>query len=75
MQRTIAIEEKVYGPDHPNLAIRYRNLGGIEEADGNIDQARVLIERAHVIFLKRLGAEHPNTQNCATWLSDHGGQS
>jgi hypothetical protein len=75
MQRTIAIEEKVYGPDHPNLAIRYRNLGGIEEADGNIDQARVLIERAHAIFLHRLGPEHPETQKYARWLSKDGGPS
>jgi cellobiose-specific phosphotransferase system component IIA len=68
-------QEKAYEPDHPTLAVRYLNLGAIEAADGNIEQARTLIERAHAIFLGRLGPEHPNTQNCATWLSDHGGLS
>ena len=60
-------------PDHPNLARSYHNPGGIEEADGDIERARALIERAHSIFLKRLGPDHPKTQYCATWLADHGG--
>jgi hypothetical protein len=31
MQRAIAIAEKVYGPDHPTLAVRYSNLALIEQ--------------------------------------------
>ena len=75
MQRAIAIDEKAYEPDHPNLAVSYWILGRIEEDDGNIDQARVLIERAHAIFLHRLGPEHPETQKYARWLSKDGGPS
>ena len=45
-----------------------------DEVD-NIDQARVLIERAHAIFLQRLGPDHLKTKDCAAWLSEHGGLS
>jgi hypothetical protein len=75
MQRAIVNAETAYEPDHPSVAARYWNLGTIEHADGRTVEARELVHRAHTIFQERLGLEHPSTQMCATWLSDHGGQS
>ncbi len=60
MQRAIALAEKAYEPDHPNLAIRYSNLATIELALGDLPAARDLMQRAIDIEGKAYEPDHPN---------------
>ncbi len=48
-QRTIAIDEKVYGADHPEVATTYNNLGSLLIDMGDLPNARVFIEKAIAI--------------------------
>jgi tetratricopeptide (TPR) repeat protein len=59
----------VYGPDHPNVAIDFNNLGNVlwdhgrRQGDlGKLQEARKLYERALKIFRTRLGDDHPQTK-------------
>ncbi len=62
LERALEIDEKVYGPDHPNVAIRVNNLGGVLEDLGDLAGAKKSYERALKIFQVRLGEEHPSTK-------------
>ena len=61
-ERALEIDEKVYGPDHPTVAIRVNNLGGVLEDLGDLAGARKSYERALEICRSRLGEDHPKTQ-------------
>ena len=45
----------VHGPDHPNLAALWNNLGSALRAKGDFDQAIVNFEKALSINKKTLG--------------------
>jgi len=47
--RTVALEEQMLEPDHPNLATRYSNLALVEQDLGNLDEARILMIKAVAI--------------------------
>jgi tetratricopeptide (TPR) repeat protein len=59
-ERALEIGEKVYGPDHPNVAKTIKNLGGVLREMGDFDGARKCYERALKICDKALGSDHPN---------------
>jgi tetratricopeptide (TPR) repeat protein len=59
MARALAIDEKVYGPDHPNVAIRANNLGQILKAQGDLEGALRYTQRALAIDEKVYGPDHP----------------
>jgi len=59
-RRAIEIGEKHFDADHPNLAIRYSNLGNVESDLGNLAEARRLYRRAIEIEEKHFDADHPN---------------
>jgi hypothetical protein len=40
LQKALAIDEKVYGPDHPTVAIRVNNLGGVLKSLGDLQGAK-----------------------------------
>ena len=61
MRRALAIDEKSYGPDHPNVAIHLNNLAQLLQDTNRLDEAQPLMRRALAIFEKSLGAGHPNT--------------
>ena len=44
-ERALAIDEAALGPDHPNVAIRLNNLGGVLKAQGDLEGAKALFER------------------------------
>jgi len=48
-ERALAIDEKVHGPNHPEIAVDLRNLAGLLESMGRRDEARPLLERAQRI--------------------------
>jgi len=60
-ERALAIDEAVYGLDHPDVAIDVNNLGGVLQALGDMETAKKMFEQALRIFTKYLGEDHPDT--------------
>src|SRR5262249_52401987 len=56
-----AIRERMLGPEHPQTAAALNDLARILQDQGNVAEARLLYERALVIFEKALGSAHPET--------------
>jgi hypothetical protein len=61
LERGLAIDEVVYGPDHPDVATDLNNLTGLLRAQGELAAARPLFERALAIVEGVLGPNHPTT--------------
>jgi tetratricopeptide (TPR) repeat protein len=62
MERALAIDERSYGPEHPNVARDLNNLAQLLQATNRQGEAEPLMKRALVIFLKftrATGHEHP----------------
>lgn len=62
------IVEKVYGPDHPYVAIVANNIGQILEAKGDQDGALKYTQRALKIFSAKFGPDNPSTRTAAANL-------
>jgi tetratricopeptide (TPR) repeat protein len=58
-QRALAIGEKAYGLDHPEVAIRVNNLGLVLRDMGDLAGAREHFQRALAIGEKAYGPDHP----------------
>ena len=75
-ERALAIGEKVYGPEHPEVATDANNIGGILKAQGDLAGALEYIKRALAIDEKVYGPEHPQVatfaNNIGTILKDQG---
>ena len=59
-ERALAIDEKVYGPEHPTVAIHANNIGAILQAQGDLEGAFEWAQRALAVDEKVYGPEHPN---------------
>jgi len=59
-ERALAIDERAFGPDHPNIAIRVNNLGSVLQDLGDLAGARAAFERALAIDERAFGPDHPN---------------
>ncbi len=62
IERALKIDEKVYGPDHPNVASDVNNLGTVLQDLGELQEARKYFERALRICRQKLGEDHPTTK-------------
>jgi tetratricopeptide (TPR) repeat protein len=60
LREALAINEKLLGPDHPDVALNLNNLGLLETDAGRLAQAEPLIERALRIRERALPADHRN---------------
>ena len=60
LRRALAIDEKSFGPEHPNVANRLNNLAGLLSATNRLAEAEPLFRRALAITEKSFGPEHPN---------------
>jgi tetratricopeptide (TPR) repeat protein len=69
-ERALAIDEKSFGADHPNIAIHINNLGIVYKYMGNFPAARAAYERALAIDEKSFGADHPNVAICVNNLGE-----
>ena len=69
LQRALAIDEKAFGPDHPDVAIDVNNLSLVLKDLGDLDGARKAFERSLTIFEKVLGPDHPHTQTVRSNLA------
>ena len=75
-ERALAIDEKVYGPEHPNVAIDANNIGTILKDQGDLKGALEWAKRALAIDEKVYGPEHPDVaidaNNMGQILQDQG---
>src|SRR4051812_35936579 len=60
MRRALAIDEKSFGAEHPNVAMHLNNLAVFLQATNRLSEAEPLIRRALAIDEKSFGPEHPN---------------
>jgi CHAT domain-containing protein/outer membrane protein assembly factor BamE (lipoprotein component of BamABCDE complex) len=60
-ERVCEIQEKVLGPEHPDVAQSLNNLALFYKEIGSYDKAEPLYSRSLAIYEKVLGPEHPNT--------------
>ena len=58
-ERALKIDEKAFGPDHPNVATDVNNLGRVLQALGDLPGAKAAFERALKIDEKAFGPDHP----------------
>ena len=58
-ERALAIDEKVYGPEHPDVARDANNIGQILKAQGDLEGALGWTKRALTISEKVYRPEHP----------------
>ena len=61
-QRALAIDEALYGPDHPEIATALNNLAFALRDLGRVGEALPLYERALAIAEAVYGPDHPNSQ-------------
>ena len=59
LERALAIEERAYGRDHPDVAITLGNLGGAYGDLGDHAKKRDMLERALAIKERAYGRDHP----------------
>jgi tetratricopeptide (TPR) repeat protein len=59
-RRALAIDEKSYGPDHPEVAIHLNNLALLLHATNRLSEAERMFRRAIAIGEKSYGPDHPN---------------
>ena len=75
MKRALAIDEKSYGPEHPNVARDLNNLAQLLQATNRLGEAEPLMKRALAIDEKSYGPEHPNVaialNNLAPIIAGH----
>jgi tetratricopeptide (TPR) repeat protein len=69
-RRALAIDEKSYGTDHPNVATDLNNLAVLLRATNRPSEAEPIVRRALAIDEKSYGPDHPNV---ATRLNNLGG--
>jgi tetratricopeptide (TPR) repeat protein len=75
-ERALAIDEAVFGPDHPKVATDVNNLGLVLQDQGDLTGARAAFERALAIDEAVFGPDHPNVardvNNLGLVLQDQG---
>jgi CHAT domain-containing protein len=59
-KRSLAIKEKAFGPDHPDVALSLNNLAQLYHAQGRYTDAEPMYKRSLTIREKTLGADHPD---------------
>jgi hypothetical protein len=61
-RRALAITEKSYGPDHPDVAIDLNNLAELLRDTNRLSEAGPLYGRALAIYVKNFGPDYPGTK-------------
>lgn len=61
-ERSLAINEKQLGPQHPHVAASLNTLASLLQDQGAYEQARLLYERSLAICTAKLSAEHRYTR-------------
>jgi tetratricopeptide (TPR) repeat protein len=61
MRRALEINEKSFGPEHPDVAIDLNNLAQLLQATNRLKEAEPLMRHALEIAEKSFGPEHPTS--------------
>ncbi len=61
--------ERLYGPDHYEIAVNLNNLAAVMEATGKAEEAEHLYRRALELKKRLFGPEHPEVALTAKNLS------
>ena len=67
IRRALAIDEKSYGPQHPEVATDLNNLASLLQDTNRLAEAEPLMQRAVAIAEKSYGPQHPEF---ATYLNN-----
>lgn len=67
-ERSIALNEKLSGPEHPELAETLVDLGEVARLEGDAAAAADLCRRALAIAEKAHGPDHPDARRAAAAL-------
>ncbi len=59
-RRALAIAERSYGPDHPNVAVHLNDLASLLQDTNRLSEAEPMYRRALAIDEKSYGPNHPN---------------
>jgi tetratricopeptide (TPR) repeat protein len=65
--RALAIDEKSFGPDHPNVARDLNTLALLFSATNRLAEAEPLYRRALAIDEESFGPDHPNVARDLNW--------
>ena len=60
----------VYGHEHPDVAVSYKNLAAVYQSQGNHVQTKEMATKAYHIFLEKLGPDHPQTQGLKPFVDE-----
>ena len=66
MRRALAIDEKSFGPEHPNVAMGLNNLAQLLQDTNRLAEAEPLMRRALAIDEKSFGPDHPRSPSTST---------
>ena len=69
-ERSLAIKERTYGRDHPDVAITLTNLGNVYGTLGDHAKKRDILERALAIFEREYGRDHTKVAITLTNLGE-----
>ncbi|CAN0519075.1 unnamed protein product, partial [Laminaria digitata] len=69
-KRSLAIDEKALGPEHPSVATSLHNLAGLLKTQGNYAEAEPLYKRSLTIVEKALGPDHPSVATSLNNLAE-----
>ena len=69
-QKGLEIQTRVFGSDHPDVAVSYKNLAAVYQRQGNHVQTKEMVTKAYHIFLKVLGPDHPQTQGLKPFVDE-----
>ena len=51
-QKALEIRTRVFGSEHPDVAVSYQNLAAVYHTQGNHVQTKEMATKAHHIFLR-----------------------
>jgi tetratricopeptide (TPR) repeat protein len=60
LDKALAIDMETLGPEHPNVATGWNNLGSVWQAKGKYEKAMEYLDKALASDLKNFGSEDPN---------------
>jgi tetratricopeptide (TPR) repeat protein len=69
LRRALAIDEKVFGPDHPNVVRELNNFATLLQDTNRLVEAEPLMRRALAINEKSFGPDDPNVALCLNNLA------
>ena len=70
MRRALAIDEKSYGLEHPNVGRDLNNLANLLQTTNRLAEAEPLMRRVVVICEKSYGPEHPDVSTVLNNLAE-----